>query len=327
MCRLAYLHFDPSVSPERRLRATEAVLRASWDLGNRDGAGYVTWTPAGGTVVGRALDIEHLKWPTAADIGTDVLVHARLSTNIKALAYTHPFAAADAYLVHNGVVHVPDLTLSQTLEDKAKTENDSELILKAYLASDRKLDKALSHIAGMANVLLWDERRNVLSIYAHSTDFQIWRQDGITLVCQENRQSEGIIVGGLAKPYEFARVPNGRLVELPLEHSLTDGEWVKAMLKAVKNAGKVKRPTDSTVYYKGTGSGFADYANGVRSVTDGWDFDNGVWVQKSKGYVVNGRKYSDDGRLLSTERLSKKQRKLLRKTFALYESEKEEDKR
>ena len=45
MCRLAYLHFDPSVSPERRQKAVRACLKESWDLGNKDGAGLVTWTP------------------------------------------------------------------------------------------------------------------------------------------------------------------------------------------------------------------------------------------------------------------------------------------
>ena len=320
MCRLAYLHFDASVSPARRLKVAQTVLGSSWDLGNRDGAGYVSWTPGeGGVLVGRALKLDDLKWPKLPEsLGSEVLVHARQSTNVRALAYTHPFAAAEAYLVHNGVVCVPNEKLRETFASRAETTNDSEMILKSYLARGRNLFDAMKALSGQANVMLWDARRGVLSLYPDGRAFEIWRQDGVTLITQEAAQSVGVIASGLNHPYEYAPLPADKLVELPLGEPLDGSAWTDAMIRAVAEARKVARPAESYQYLEFKGS-YVPPSKGK------WTNDNGVWVANSAGAMtVNGRTYSVDGRLLTAHKLSKKDRRLLRNAYKRAEQERQD---
>ena len=317
MCRLAYLHFDGSVSPARRLAVAQTVLGSSWDLGNRDGAGYVSWTPGeGGALVGRALKLDDLKWPKVPkSLGSEVLVHARFSTNVRALAYTHPFAAAEVYLVHNGVVHVPDEKLREVFSSRAETTNDSELILKSYLANKRSLFEAMKALSGQANVMMWDARRQVLSLYPDGKAFDVWRQDGVTLISQEAAQSVGVVASGLNHPYEYASLPADKLVEFPLEEPLDGSAWTDAMIRAVAASRKVERPAESYQY--------PEFKVSYLPPSKGkWTNDNGVWVANSAGAMtVNGRTYSADGKLLTAHKLSKKDRHLLRQAYERAERE------
>ena len=242
MCRLAYLHFGKDVSQKRREKLVRRVLKNSWELGNRHGCGVVSFT-AGSTdapVCARALQLDQLVLPTP--LGSDILVHARFSTNTISLANTHPFAIADAYLVHNGVVHLEERT---DLVAKASTNNDSELILKAYLASGRKFGDALDILSGMANVALWDARRGILTLFGHTGRLLVWRQRGAVIVVQERAQAKGVISVGFGQPFESATIPRGRIVELALGRSTTErsSAWVRAFAQAVAHAESVVEQT------------------------------------------------------------------------------------
>lgn len=316
MCRLAYLHFDPSVSAERRTAAVKKVARTSWELGNTHGVGFVTWTPGSGTepIAARALKLEALD--TTCDFGTEVLVHARFSTNTISLANTHPFEIAGAYLVHNGIVCARSAEDEETFKAKAKTNNDSELILKAFLGSKRNLTEALGRIAGMSNVIVWDEAKSVLWLYADTADFPIYRQNGITVVCQEVAQTVGVIRGGMGHSYESDSLPSRKVVALPLKAPLADAEWDAAFEEAVKRGQKVKVPIlnpKTTLPDSGSkGEWVKDGKYWVRSDSLGVPV-YGIQYAGQGRYAVNGRVYRADGRPLERPYLSKSERKRLKK--------------
>jgi hypothetical protein len=288
MCRLAYVHFDPSVPQDRRLKAVRACLRESWDLGNKDGAGLVTWTPGEETEprASRAIKLSDLVYP---EMGTDVLVHARASTNTKSIANTHPFARAGAYLVHNGIVSLG--TKDAALQAKATTDNDSELILKAYLACERDFAQAAPRLSGWANVGIWDSERGVLVLYAHTSAFQVWRQAGITVVCQEGAQSRGIVTAGLGHPYESDSMDKERVVCIPMKEPLSDEAWVAAFRAGVKSAKSAKLAAGYT-FATACASDLKAYRStfknsGPKTVIRG--------LANGAGWSINGRLYSNDG--------------------------------
>lgn len=309
MCRLAYLHFDADVTQERRRKVVKAVLTASWNLGNKHGAGLVTWTP--GTEespsVSRALHLKALAYPPL--IGSEVLVHARQSTNMIDLAHTHPFEGGGAYLVHNGIVHVSSYGLEAKLKKKARTSNDSELILKAYLSFDRNLPSALTKLSGMANVMLWDERRGALCLYADTEDYQIWRQEGILLITQERAQSFAAIKAGLGNPYEFEALPKGHVIEVLLGEAYSGDQWVEAYRSAKDSSVEVKAAASSyTSYYQPTA-----YKGSYTAATDSHGSSYG-YDPATGTFGVGGRVYNSDGDLLEDQsgKLTKAERKRLK---------------
>lgn len=246
MCKLAFLSFDPSVSQERRHAVVNLVAANSWKMGNDDGVGIATWTNPAPEVpqVVKALKLEEFKLPET--LGAHVLVHARKATCEINLANTHPMVGADVYLVHNGIVHPRTKDAHETLKGMVKTTNDSELILKAYLTAKRSLFGALeSHIAGWANVAVWDAQRGVLSFFPDGTDFHLYRQDGVFAIVQEPEQVSGVIVGGLGHPYEGATLPHDSVFEVPLPLGPTDGAvlWPEIIESAKASAQKVDLPT------------------------------------------------------------------------------------
>ncbi len=285
MCRLAYLHFEPSVSAERRTEAVRSVATLSWNLGNKDGAGIATWTPGEkGVVVAKALKLEKLELPS---LGSEVLIHARASTNTINLANTHPYQMAGAFLVHNGIVHLDG---DETLKAKAKTDNDTELILKAYLAEKRDLAKALARLSGMANVAIWDDTTQNLILYADTQSFQLWAQDGITIICQESAQSMGVINSGLLSPYSFDRLPAGQVVTVPLsKKTLSFGGWVKAYEAALTSAVKL----EVTPSYASQWETYYPLLGSKRS--KGREEKPTSIIQTANGWTINGRCYSSTG--------------------------------
>lgn len=312
MCRLAYLHFRADVPADVRLAAVQRVLKASWNLGNKHGAGYASWTP--GTEEGvrteRALKLDKLRFPALPEsLGTEVLVHARFSTNSIALTHTHPFELAGAYLVHNGIVHAPENEAGDRLRTKARTNNDTELILKSYLAQDRSLVGALQTLSGQANTALWDETRGVLSLYADDRPFQVWRQGGVTMVVQEAAQATGVIRAGLGSPYEWEELPARKAIELPLPEALSDEAWTEALHAAETAAVTPTRPVLSYASFAATSALVPNY-NRARQ----WVKDKETWVAYSgKNVVVNGRTYTSDGHLLSGRGLTKKEKRRQRR--------------
>jgi len=293
MCRLGYLHFDPSVSQERRQKAVRACLKESWDLGNKDGAGLVTWTPGEESEprATRAIKLGDLRYP---EMGTDVLVHARASTNTKSLANTHPFARAGAYLVHNGIVSLD--AKDAALQAKATTDNDSELILKAYLGCERDLAEAIPRLSGWANVAIWDSETGTLLLYPHTNSFQVWRQAGITVICQEGAQSRGIVLAGLGKSYETDSLPKEKVYSLKMSEPLSDAAFVEALKGALK-AGKTAKPAAGYSYaaacsnqtVKGDLKAYRSTFKNSGPKTSITGLPNGA------GWSINGRLYSNDG--------------------------------
>lgn len=335
MCRIGYLHFDPSVPQKERQRVARAVLKRSWDMGNKHGCGLVSWTPGTEEAprVERSLQFSTLVWP--ASLGTDVLLHARYSTNKVALNYTHPFVAGGVYLVHNGIVHAPNAGRQTELSQKAKTDNDSELILKSYLGQERSLKAALSELSGMANVMVWDSTRGVLSLHSDARPFAIWRQDGVTAIVQDNEQATSFIKSGLGFPYEYDTMPADKAVEVSLTGHATEADWTFAFETAIQHAHAVKRPSyfskpTQTNYIKTTQQFFDTY--GTKSAPKG-----GTWVHDGKYYVrtdgltvteqgylqVNGRTYTADGRLVNYRQLSQKDRKKLRRAMQAHNAQKD----
>jgi hypothetical protein len=286
MCRLAYLHFDPSVTQERRQKAVRTCLKESWDLGNRDGAGLVTWTPGeeGEPGVVRAIKLKDLKFP---EMGTDVLVHARASTNTKSLENTHPFARAGAYLVHNGIVSLGEKDVA--LQAKATTDNDTELILKAYLGCGRDLAEALPKLSGWANLGIWDSTNGRLILYAHTSPFQVWRQSGVTIICQEGAQTKGLIAGGLGHPYENDTMDKERVVSIPMSAPLTDEQWTEAYRAAVKAGKTVKLAAEFAYPKDSTYACYRSAGTTQKATTRIEGLPNGA------GWSINGRLYSNDG--------------------------------
>lgn len=293
MCRLAYLHFDPTVTAERRLEIVTSVLEDSWNLGNKDGAGVATWTPneSHGVRVAKTLKLTDLELPV---IGSEVLLHARQSTNTINLANTHPYVMGGAVLVHNGIVY---LNSHQELKAKAKTDNDTELILKAYLAENRDLSKALTHLGGMANVALWDNERQVLVLYADTGAFQVWNQDGVTLICQQHEQSFGVIHAGLFSPYAFESLKTQQIITLPLsDKTATSAGWAKAFQSAVASSVKMKlKESPKTQYYT---YGSILTAKGRKAAKE---IPTSIKQMDSGDWLINGRRYSTTGEPLDFE--------------------------
>lgn len=339
MCRLAYLRFAPELTGVSDRRAVvERTLRSSWDMGNTDGVGLVTWDTFGPEPeVRRSLTLDALDIPR---LRANVLLHARDSTNQIDIEHTHPFVRAGAYLVHNGVVGVNDPALIQ----KATTTNDTELILKSYIAADRDFSAAMKRVYGMANVALWDSRRRALTFYPDTSDYEVWRQDGITAVVQSSAQVSGWFHTGLGHPYEHDILPSEKAYVLPLgDIDETDnGEWDRAYARMKEHAVDVRRAEPPPAGYGGMGpplgygalrqSYFArDAADDRRDDTirsgHTWAYDTTRQDYAWTEYVaVGGRKYGTDGKPLLVHRgpvrqptvprhFTKAQRKRFRRMF------------
>ena len=232
MCKQAYLRFAETVDAPQRLRAVELVLKNSWDLGNKDGIGLVTWNDGDAEAdVSKALKLTELVIPP---MKTNVLVHARKATCAINIENTHPMCGGGAYLVHNGIVHPANAEAAKELASKVKTTNDSELILKAYLGADRDLKAGLGKIGGWANVMLWDARRQVLSVFADGHAFHIFRQAGVLVIAQESEQVKELMIRGLGHHYEYDSLPADRVFEIHLDGTL-------GFVKALRQAAKVAR--------------------------------------------------------------------------------------
>ncbi len=300
MCRLAYVHFDASVPQERRVEAVRRLAENSWKLGNTHGVGYVTWDTSRPELlpfVSRSLDIKTFE---VGPVGSDALVHARFSTNKVCLGNTHPYAIGGAYLVHNGIVSLCASPNATSWEQKAKTDNDTELILKAYLGSSRDLAKALTELTGMANVGLWDESTQVLSLFPDDKDFHVWSQEGITVVTQESTQNNGVIHPGVGRLYWYTPLEGDRLYQLRLTEATArdDGSFKTELSRAMAEAKEVKRYSPSyTPVLNEWGSTY--YRNGTleRYVKDrdGWN----TFVQPSRIQTTTDGTQTIEGRVYS----------------------------
>jgi hypothetical protein len=244
MCRLAVAHFGDSVGQARRHEVVRLILTNSWEMGNKDGVGLATWTADEEPQVARAVDIKDMKLP--AKIGATALLHARNATNDVCLANTHPYVGGGVYLVHNGIVQVHGEETAKRLHALAETNNDTELILKAYLAEpDRArtdgvaLVHALAKLTGSANLALWDRKARLLELYPDTRGFGVWRQAGITVICQEAEQTAGVIVAGLGRPYETATLVKEQAYVMDLGNQSFDD----ALATIMERHWAVKRPS------------------------------------------------------------------------------------
>lgn len=231
MCKLGFVRFDGGVTQARRREAVLRLLRNSWEMGNKDGVGVVSWDAGEDPVTAKALGLEALVLPDP--LGRNVLVHARKATCGISLENTHPMAGGGAFLVHNGIVHPLNTGFADELGAMVKTTNDSELILKAYLSADRDLKAGLAKVGGWANVALWDARRSVLSLFPDGHAFQLWRQDGCAYVVQEQAQVSGLVGPGIGRPYEHDTLAADKVYEfhLPAKRTL-EGAWAEAVKEA-----------------------------------------------------------------------------------------------
>jgi hypothetical protein len=137
-----------------------------------------------------------------------------------------------------------------------RTTNDSEFILKAYLASDRDLYGALDKFEGWANVMLWDERREVLTLFADGEPFHIYRQAGATMLVQEVGQTIGLVVSGLGHPYEYAKVDADCVIQLDFGKYPTDFD---AAFEEGR-AGARKKEAKFHTYTGPVGGGYVNYS-------------------------------------------------------------------
>jgi hypothetical protein len=236
MCKIAFIAADPKTPADARHRAVAQVLKNGWDMGNTDGVGFVTWGDGVPLSVGKALKLGDLKGPSK--FGAFTLLHVRAATTPKTIENTHPLALDDAYIVHNGIVSIEKAD-DATIGDLCKTTCDSEKILAAYLAEKRDLARGMRHIAGMSNVMLWDAQRKVLSVYPDSAPFMFWRQDGILCLVQVQNQTNGVVVSGLGRPYEYEALDDDRIYEFPLETDTPD--WAALIEKARESSVPHKR--------------------------------------------------------------------------------------
>jgi predicted glutamine amidotransferase len=247
MCKIGFIAWEKSVPQDRRKKQLASLLTESWDLGNKDGLGFATWRLGEEPAIGRALDIKALKLPPR--VGDFALTHARLATSPKVLDNTHPFEKDGAYLIHNGVVSI-DKDKQEEIKAGCKSTCDSEYILVSYLKAGRNLVEGLKPLNGMSNLMLWDAKRNVLSVFPHSSSFQMWRQEGTFAIVQVASQSSGLVFAGLGSPYEYATLPEAKVYEIPIESP--DPKWEDVIRQAAKSAKELKMPTwtpyERTVY-------------------------------------------------------------------------------
>jgi hypothetical protein len=279
MCRLAFVSFDDSVPQTTRREVMAKVLKESWDLGNKDGAGFVSWTGTEEPIVGRALTIETLQIPEV--VGKHALLHARFATCGKEITNVHPIEGGGAYLVHNGVVHASSMADEALFKTKTKTTNDSELILKAYLTNKRDLCVGLEKLSGMANVALWDRERAVLSIYPDSGDFLMWYQDGVLVLTQETGQASGTVVTGLGHPYSFDKFESGNVYEVDLSNP------AQSIVKSIEDAMTAPLPVTVSPSYQ-TSWGY-----------DEWDSSDPMISRQP--YTVYDKLYADEQEAIRAE--------------------------
>ncbi len=243
MCRIGFLAFESDVTQEARKKALATLLENSWNLGNKDGIGFVSFTPNEAEAY-RALALKDLPFPET--IGPFVLVHARYATTPKIIENVHPIYKDEAFLVHNGVVN-SQAKYKEKVEDSCTTSCDSEFILNGYLAANRDLLAGLKKIVGSANVMLWDGKKQVLSLFPDNGEFTIWRQDGILSIVQEVDQTKGLILAGLGKPYETAKLEKGFVYDIPL--TVEQPDWANVVLDAVEKAREFDLPSFSKTSY------------------------------------------------------------------------------
>lgn len=232
MCKLAYLGFYRHVPQKRRQEAVRAVLEASWEMGNKDGAGLVTWDGLETPAVARSLKLDDMQCP---QVRKHCLLHVRHATCEVSLKNTHPMAADGAWLVHNGVVQ--ESRGGEGLAAECESTNDSELVLRAYLRAGRDLAKGVRLVSGWANVAVWDNVRGVLSLFPEKSAFRVWRQDGVTAIVQDDQQASELIEGGLGRPYESDSLKAGRTYEVECSGAV---DWAKA----IASARKEQRPAE-----------------------------------------------------------------------------------
>jgi predicted glutamine amidotransferase len=275
MCRIAYARFEASVTQERRHEVVTTLLKNSWELGNKDGLGAVMWDAGESAIAVRALRIEDLVLPHT--IGRNVLIHARHATCEVSLRNTHPLSAAGAHLVHNGIVYPSGEKNTTMLRKVIRTTNDSEFILKAYLASDRDLYGALDKFEGWANVMLWDERREVLTLFADGEPFHIYRQAGATMLVQEVGQTIGLVISGLGNPYEYAKVDADCVIQLDF------GKYPNDFDTAFEEAREGARKKEAKLHtFTGpVGGGYVNYS--------GYTNNSGYATKGVGGYNANFR--------------------------------------
>ena len=303
MCRIAYARFEASVTQERRHEVAATLLKNSWELGNKDGLGAVSWDADESPVTVRALKIEGLVLPHT--IGRNILIHARHATCEVSLRNTHPLSAAGAHLVHNGIVYPSGEQNATMLRKVVRTTNDSEFILKAYLASDRDMFGALDKFEGWANVMLWDERRQVLTLFADGEPFHIYRQAGVTCMVQEVGQVNGLVQSGLGHPYEYAKVDEDSVIELDL------GKFPSDFDGAMQEGLSTARKREVTFHQYAPAVGYGTYYTAGTDYTAGFhqgvgaqapNFRTGVTPYSYAGKAAYHQVQSGLGRLIDQER-------------------------
>jgi hypothetical protein len=273
MCRIGFVAFGANVGQDVRKDVLERLVRNSWDIGNRDGAGYVTWNPGQPAVLNKAVELKDLVM--APSVGAFALIHARTATAPKGIENTHPFEQDGAFLVHNGVVFA-DKAFEEKVKPLCKTTCDSEMILGAYLLGGRSLEAGMRKLTGHANVLLWDGQTKRLVIFPDGSSFMVYRQRGILLIVQEVRQAEGIIESGIGFPYEFAALQGGKIYELPLEEPTIN--WTTAYAKMCDSAVTAVKKT----YVSETHPHY-ETRNGVRVYGDYGEYSAEYWNHRPYG--------------------------------------------
>jgi hypothetical protein len=250
MCRIAWLNFTPEVSQSKRAETVALLLKNSWDLGNHDGVGLVTFDGEAGehAATARSLTLVGLVLPKV--IRANVLVHARHATCPVTLANTHPISGGGCHLVHNGIASLEgNKKRRKHITQMLHTTNDSEYILKAYLTNERDMHSALSNdVGGWANVLLWDERKRNLSVFADGEAFLMFRQKGVFVLAQELRQVAGCFTSGLGHPMEYGKLEADRVYTMAVNGPKADVvKFIKKSLidapSLTLNAGTVMTPT------------------------------------------------------------------------------------
>ena len=303
MCKLAYVHFQPHVSGALRQAIVRRITTNSWKMGNDDGVGITTWTGEDAPVTVRSLKLATLAWPDS--LGDHVLIHTRKSTNTINLANTHPLVGGGAYVVHNGIVHAGNEVSRIALSEVTHTDNDSELILKAYLGNNRKLSGALGQLSGWANVMVYDDKRHVLSVFADRSPMLMFRQNGVFIIAQASEQIVGVIQRGIGAPFEEAALPADRIFEFNTSGRMN---WAQALSAAVKNAVAFQLPSGlvQTVQTRFpaaysirtyTGHGARTYPEAVAHADDDEEFvysnDYQMWLSRDE---MNRRKAERDAR-------------------------------
>ena len=322
MCRIAFVKFSEEVRQKRRHSVLTTVLKNSWDLDNKDGVGFVSWDTKEEPQTGKSLTLDGLTLPR--HVGSNVLVHARHATCPVTMENTHPMVGAETYLIHNGIVTARGKEDKEVLDKMTHTTNDSELILKAYLVSGRNLYAALDMVGGWANVMLWDQRREVMSVFADGSDFHMWRQDGVMLLIQEDKQKEYIVHGGLGSPYEYGVLKADHVYEFMLNKQPTFDAALAAARKCARtktlpSASYIQRTVSDELgsgpyAYQGyTANGYGTYPyprqtqiggsatfniapSGVqRGVEEVWKADGKWWVRSKNGPKYPGTESSGTG--------------------------------